>query len=467
MFKSLRARLIVIYSLILILTVLAVDLLLLKDYLESRLEERRITFFTYANMASNAVSRNISHPLYVVNILEEYTESTGARFLFINRESRVVADGMHQLQGQLVTNPQVREALGGNESWGLYGSLDKTMQLAVPVLSGNGDSAGICGVILVSASLDQLYTSFNALRWRVIVISAIAALFGILVSSIAGYSLSMPIKKLIKFSRGLSSGHLGEKIDIKRKDEIGQLADTINTMSAELYRIDKNRRRFIGSVSHELKTPLASVKALAESLLMGERSREEYREFLRDIISEIDRLSSLVKRLLTFTRLEEETVSKQVHCISDIVEDTVRVMTPLARSQQVVIKKGIKERVKAACDKNLFKEMLVNLIDNAIKYRDKQKELNLVYINDTLDSGIYSITVSDNGIGISREDLPHIFEGFYRSDPSRSRGIEGHGMGLAIVKRIAELHRWDIKVDSTPGVGTSITIGIPVNLKNI
>jgi two-component system OmpR family sensor kinase len=286
-----------------------------------------------------------------------------------------------------------------------------------------------------------------------------------LFSFTAAHHLYRPLNRLIAFSRRLSRGHLGEQVYIKRNDEIGQLADTINKMSADLQRIEQNRRRFIGDVSHELRTPLASIKALVEALLMDNAPGEQYREFLEDVIGEVDRLSMLISRLLTYTRLEEERLNREYLPLSDIVADTVRVMTPLAASHNVILENKTSMNIKVPCDKNLVREMLVNVIDNSIKYRDKAKAVNKIEITDFRAPGTYRLEISDNGIGIAGQDLPRIFEGFYRSEPSRSRDIEGYGMGLSIVKRIADLHGWDVSADSRPGRGTTIVLSIPLEFK--
>ncbi|MGI6703971.1 MAG: sensor histidine kinase [Clostridia bacterium] len=462
MFKSLRTRLILVYSLIIFMTILAVDFLILSDYFRSRLQERTIAYFTYGNIAANIASTNLSDTFYITRTLEQYTETTGARFLFIDSRSVVVSDGANRYTGETLTNPQVREALSGSNSWAVYGNGTRNLQLAVPVTSGDRDSLQINGAILISAGLEDLYQAYYALRWRVVLISLIAGLSGIFFSLVAAYRLSSPLNKLIAFSDRLSRGNLGEEVNIKRTDEIGQLADTINTMSAELHRIETNRRRFIGDVSHELKTPLASIKALTEALMMGHTPPKQQREFLGDVVNEVDRLSTLISRLLTLTRLEEETLNREYFKISDIIKNTVRVMTPLAASHDVKVTNEVRMDIKVLCDKNLVREMLVNLLDNSIKYRDKTKAENRIELKDYLTNSKYRLEVSDNGIGIAAQDLPRIFEGLFRSEPSRSKEIEGYGMGLAIVKRITSLHGWDISVDSQPGKGTTMIVTIPL-----
>lgn len=460
MFKNLRTRLILVYSLIIFITIAAVDILILNDYLRSRLQERTITYFTYGNIAANIAADNPSDMLYVSEILKQYTKAAGARFLLINSRSIAVVDGDGRYTGQELTNPQIREALSGKNSWAVYGDKEKSIQLAVPVTSGDRNNLNVNGAILISADIGDIYEAYRALRLRVILISLLAGLSGILFSLAAAYRLSGPLNRLIAFSKKLSRGHLGEEISIKRNDEIGQLADTINRMSTDLHRIEVNRRKFIGDVSHELKTPLASIKALVEALLMGNSPLQKQREFLEDVVGEIDRLSLLISRLLTLTRLEEERLNKEYLPITDIVRDTVRVMSPLAKSHNVDIINKTKMDVKALCDKNLVKEMLVNILDNSIKYRDKTKTSNIIEISDYSTNNEYLLEISDNGMGIAERDLPRIFEGFYRSEPSRNKEIEGYGMGLSIVKRIIDLHGWKISAQSETGIGTSITLSI-------
>jgi signal transduction histidine kinase len=463
MFKSLRTRLILVYSFIILITIFTVDVLILSNYFQSRFEERAITYFTYGNIAANIVSQNPDDMLYISRILEQYTATTGARFLLINTSSVVAADSANRYTGQPLTNPQIREALAGSVSRAVYEGENKILQLAVPITSGSKDNMQVNGAIMVSVNIDELFTAYEALRLRVLVISLLAGLSGIFFSFIAAYRLSSPLNKLITFSKRLSRGHLGEEIKIKRNDEIGQLADTINSMSAELHRIEANRRKFIGDVSHELKTPLASIKALVEALMIGQKSPEGHMEFLGDVVTEVDRLSALISRLLTLTRLEEETLNREYVCVSDIVKDTVRVLTPLAASHNVNIKNDAQMDIRVMCDKNLVREMLVNLLDNSIKYRDKHKAVNRIELKDFRIHNTYRLEISDNGIGIPEGDLPRIFEGFFRSEPSRSREIEGYGMGLTIVKRIISLHGWDISVKSQPGNGTVIVLIIPLS----
>ncbi len=463
MFRSLRARLIIVYSLIIFVTILTVDILILGNYFRSSLEERTITYFTHGNMAANIVSGNPNNMLYISETLEQYTLTAQARFLLINTQSVVTADSAHRFTGQKLTNPQVRDALAGRSSWDVYNGEGRYLQLAVPVTAGDRENMQVNGAVLISADIQDLFTTYSALRWKVVLISLLAGIAGAFFSFVAAYRLSGPLNKLIAFSKKLSQGYLGHEVQIQRNDEIGQLAETINTMSTGLYHIEANRRKFIGDVSHELKTPLASIKALVEALLMGQSPPGQYREFLGDVIIEVDRLSSLISRLLTLTRLEEESPSKEYACISDIVRDTVRVMTPFATSHNVYIKNNVLTNTRVLCDKNLVKEILVNLLDNSIKYRDKEKAVNEIEIKDSIMHGTYRLEISDNGIGIAGQDLPRLFEGFFRSEPSRSKEIEGYGMGLTIVKKITDLHGWDIWVESQPGVGTVISITIPLN----
>ncbi|HOC07902.1 MAG: HAMP domain-containing protein [Clostridiales bacterium] len=466
MFNSLRTRLMVVYTLIIFITIAAVDVLILSDYFRSRLQERTITYFTYGNIAANLVSANSSDVFYISRTLEQYTQTTGARFLLIDSRSVVVSDGANHYTGELLTNPQVRKALSGSSSWAVYDNGGKNLQLAVPVTTGGRDSLEVVGAVLISADIGDLYDSYRSLRWRVILTSLLAGLMGMLFSFAAAHHLSRPLHKLIAFSKRLSRGRLGEQVNIKRNDEIGQLADTINIMSADLHRIEQNRRRFIGDVSHELKTPLASIKALVEALLMGSNAPEEkYREFLEDVIGEVDRLSMLISRLLTYTRLEEERLKREYLTLSDIAADTVRIMTPLAASHNVILENKARMDIRVPCDKNLVREMLVNVIDNSIKYRDRAKAVNKIEITDGRTFDTYRLEISDNGIGIAEQDLSRIFEGFYRSEPSRSREIEGYGMGLSIVKRIADLHGWDVSAKSQPGRGTTIVLSIPLQFK--
>jgi len=288
-----------------------------------------------------------------------------------------------------------------------------------------------------------------------------AAAVGMIIAALASNEISRPIVVFSNAARRIRQGKLGDIVDVKGKDEIGILAQNFNLMSKELHKIDKGRNQFIGDVSHELKTPLASIKALIDSLLYGEDDIDVYREYLKDIDSEIDRLSNLVQNLLNLSRIKETGLKKVPSSINKLVDDSIKVLRPLIKNSNTFVKTGFKKNTNILCDPERIKEVLINLIDNALKYIDSSKARRYINIIGMQHNEYYLLSIEDNGIGISQKDLDSIFEKFYRADTSRSRDTGGAGIGLSIVDNILKEHKWEIVVESQLGQGTAFKIKIP------
>ena len=317
------------------------------------------------------------------------------------------------------------------------------------------------GAVLVSVNIDDAVKHVMDFRIKLISISIGAAVIGIIVAAMVSNKISEPVIKLSEAAKQIGQGKFGYTVDAKGKDEIGKLAGNFNLMSSELYKIDRGRSQFIGDVSHELKTPLASIKALIDSLLYGEDDIETYREYLTDIDSEIDRLTNLIQKLLNLTKIREQRLRLVEVPLKELIEDSIKVIKPLAQPLNVQIKTHIQDNPTTLCDPERIMEVLINLIDNSLKYIDSSKTGK--YINITGKNAIdhYLLSVEDNGIGIEEKDLESIFEKFYRSDLSRSRDTGGAGIGLSIVYNILEAHNWQVEVKSKLGKGTIFEIKIP------
>ncbi|NLD50822.1 MAG: HAMP domain-containing histidine kinase, partial [Clostridiaceae bacterium] len=313
----------------------------------------------------------------------------------------------------------------------------------------------VYGIIVISAYVDEVYEEISRFTNTVILISATVLLFVILFSILVGERIIRPVRKLTEASREILNGKMGVVADIKRADEIGVLARTFNLMSMELHKIETGRKRFLGSVSHELKTPLASIKALIESLSYGETDDETLKEYLADINSEIDRMSSLVKSLLTAERLEEIQLKIMPVCLKDEVENILKLFTPIAQKRNMQLQNNCSGEHTVDADREMFREVLINLVDNGIKYgRDNGN----VMLETKIEKGITCLVVKDNGIGMDEKELPFIFDNFYRVDEARAYDISGNGIGLFIVKKICEMHGFDIMVKSEPFKGSEFII---------
>ncbi|MDI3310328.1 MAG: HAMP domain-containing sensor histidine kinase, partial [Thermoanaerobacterium sp.] len=247
-------------------------------------------------------------------------------------------------------------------------------------------------------------------------------------------------------------------------DEIGKLADAFNDMGTKLMKIDEERKRFVSDASHELKTPLAAIKALVEPLISSDNvDISLYKEFLKDINSEVDRMTRLVNELLVLAKIDKiRSIENKTENITEIAYNVIENLEAIADQKGVSLIFENEKNIFADVDADRFYRMIYNVVENGIKYTPSGGSVRLTLDSD--DKNVY-ITISDTGIGISQETLPKVFERFSRGDTARSQKTGGFGLGLAIVKEIVDLHKGHIDVKSTVGEGTVFYITIPV--KNI
>jgi len=294
--------------------------------------------------------------------------------------------------------------------------------------------------------------------------TGIGFLVSLLSLLVASY-ITNPLKRLTEAANILSQGKLDYKVDVKSNDEIGKLARAFNKMSLSLMQIDEERKRFVSDASHELKTPLASVKALVESLI---DSRNEdvhfYKEILRDVDSEIDRMTRLVNGLLELARMDKIKSVRVKKCeISEIILDVIESLAPLAKAKEINLAFQGKSNVFAEVDADRFYRMVYNIVENGIKYTYNGG--NVIVGLEEDENNIY-LTIADNGIGISEETLPKIFDRFTRGDTARSKKSGGFGLGLAIAKEIIDIHEGKVTVESKVGEGTVFKISLPKKKKD-
>lgn len=460
---SLRWKIFYLYLTIMIIS-LAVTGLYLYNYIEkSYLDNLKINNSMQANMVSNFVSRFVGTPSsYLIEpTIVEYAKQINARILFTNIDGRVMVDSApsKEFEGKSIKMyPDIKEALSGKSSTSIHNisGVGWAMYTAVPVISKNN----VVGAILISSSIDNVIDLLNSIKYRMIyTFSGIGVLVGFLSLLVASF-ITNPLKRLTEAANILSQGKLDYKVDVKSKDEIGKLANAFNKMSYSLMKIDEERKRFVSDASHELKTPLASVKALIESLI-NSRSQDIafYKEILHDVNGEIDRMTRLVNDLLELARLDKikSPRIKRVE-VSEVISDVIDSLAPLAESKNVNLTFNGKEKVFAEVDPDRFYRMAYNIVENGIKYTHEGGNV-LVGLDEDEDN-IY-LAISDNGIGISEEVLPKIFDRFARGDTARSKKNGGFGLGLAIAKEIIDMHEGKVTVESKVGEGTTFKIVLP------
>ncbi len=317
------------------------------------------------------------------------------------------------------------------------------------------------GFVLVGRSLQQIDDALGTLRILLIVGNLAGLALAVGVGWLITRNSLRPIEEITNTARSIAlSQGFGQRLTVgKSRDEVGTLAVTFNEMLASLDEAYAAQRRFVADASHELRSPLTSIRSNIDILRRAlDAPREDRAEALADVAAEVDRLSRLTSDLLLLARADAgHKVEMSKLSLDHLVTDVHRRMETQARG--VALRLGPARKVTVMGNQVWLKQLLLILLDNALKYTPSGGSVNLSLERD---GGSALVKVSDTGIGIAAEDLPHVFERFYRADKARARDEGGAGLGLAIARWIAEEHDGDLTVESEPGRGTTFTLRLPI-----
>lgn len=275
--------------------------------------------------------------------------------------------------------------------------------------------------------------------------------------------LTTPLKKVTDSINDISKGDMDIKLDLHGYSELVKISESFNQMTDVIRKQENSRQEFVSNVSHELKTPLASMKVLSDSLLMQEGMPEEiYREFLGDITTEIERMTQIINDLLSMVKLDKNSAVMQVTNISinGLLEQLLKRLRPIAAKRNIELVFESYRPVTADVDEVKISIALNNIIENAVKYNYDD---GWVRVTLNADHKFFFVTIQDSGVGIPEDLQDSVFERFYRVDKARSRETGGTGLGLAITRNAILLHRGSIKLYSKEKEGTTFTVRIPLN----
>ncbi len=321
------------------------------------------------------------------------------------------------------------------------------------------DVIGVIGITVTDTSAPMIQEYVNRLFKA---ITAIFAMLAFIFAGIFSQAVIKPLNKLNKSIVRVSAGAKDARVEKRTLYEYDSVAQSVNLMLDRMRLMDGSRDEFVSNVSHELKTPMTSMKVLAESLMMQEEvPNEVYREFMGDIVSEINRENQIINDLLALVKVDRANASLNISAVNvnELVELTLKRLSPIADARKVELIFESFRSVAAEIDEVKFTLAITNLVENAIKYN---KEDGWVRVSINADHKYFFVTVSDSGIGIPDECREHIFERFYRVDKARSREKGGTGLGLAITKSVILMHHGTIKLYSKDGDGSTFTVRIPI-----
>ena len=391
--------------------------------------------------------------------LTQLTNIYNGRVMVIDEELRVIKDTYSLDEGKTDVSENVVRCMKG-ERTNFYDRTNHYIEVTSPIVESGGDK--VLGVMLASVSTDNIETTKQVLYTHGGVIIGIAMILLAMFSVFLADRMVRPIHKITGAIENVTEGYSDDVLHVDTFTETRQLSEAFNKMLGRLKILDESREEFVSNVSHELKTPMTSMKVLADSLLEQDNVPVEmYQEFMQDIAKEIDRENQIITDLLSLVKMDRsgQTMNIQTMNINDLLEQILKRLKPIAEKKNVEMVMESFRPVNAEIDETKFTLAVSNLVENAIKYN---RENGWVHVSLNADHKYFYVKVEDSGIGIPEQDQAHIFERFYRVDKSHSREIGGTGLGLAIARNAVLVHRGSIKVYSNEGEGTTFTVRIPL-----
>ena len=395
----------------------------------------------------------------VTRALSSVRETGASRVLVTDTAGRILYDTREEngAVGLYAFYTEIVQALEGNDAfYCYYDSAAFLSRMASPVVYHNQ----IVGAVYAYEYDTEQADILKSFQSNLMKISVLIALGVILLSILLSRVLTAQITDLLSAIRKVREGAYSHRAAVKGSDEIGQIAAEFNSLTDRLQTTEDARRRFVSDASHELKTPLAGIRLLTDSILQtGDIDPDTTREFVGDIGREAERLTRITENLLRLTRLDSGAVQPVAPvAVAPVLERVARMLAILARERNVTLTYEAAEEAVALATEDDVHQILYNLMDNGIKYSGTD---GFVHAAARVDGDWVVMTVEDNGIGIPEDDLPHIFERFYRVDKMRSRAIGGTGLGLSIVKDTVESRGGRITAAAREGGGTVFTVHLP------
>lgn len=455
------------------LSCMLVKAMMVQMYDTQLITERGLKVRSYAQVLANQLGTNSFLDGTISDEIETeikmLADIYSGRIMIIDRNYKVVEDTYMLYEGKICVSNDVFNCFRG-ESTTVEDRDDGFLRYTIPItlsitnIEDGSTKIETIGVMVVAVSISSLLTLVESVNNK----GNIFLLTIFIVSSVIAFMLSdiytKPFKQMLKDLSQIEDGNLEHTLEPQGFDVTRKTAETVNTMLVQLQEIDKSRQEFVSNVSHELKTPITSIRVLADSLMLQDDVPVElYREFMSDISEEIEWETHIINDLLTLVRMDRgATMNWESVNINNFLEVILRRLKPIAQKRKIEMTLELFRPVNAMIDETKLSLAVTNLVENAIKYNNDGGRVRVIL---NADHKYFYLTVEDNGVGIPKDAITHIFDRFYRVDKARSREAGGSGLGLAITKSIIQMHGGTIRVESEMGKGTTFSVRVP--LKNI
>lgn len=462
--KSLRFRIIVIMLAVGIIPCLVIKATILSNY-EQRAVSLQISDLQNQSMIlcdrlAGAGYMNNTDSEVLNAELTQFSNIYKGRVMIVDDRFQIIQDTYDADEGKTLASKDVIKCFRGKGT-NHYDMKNRYIEVTSPIIQR--DTKVVEGVMLVSVSIDSILDSAEVLEGKA---NIVAVTLVILLIGVAAFVAAVLVRPFVRISRSIEDVTEGydESYNLHEDayTETQLISEAFNKMLGRLKVVDDSRQEFVSNVSHELKTPLTSMKVLADSLLAQEDVPVEYyKEFMGDIAEEIERENKIINDLLSLVKMDKTASGLNIkpENINEMLERILKRLRPIAATRNIEVVFESFRPVTAEVDEVKLSLAFSNLVENAIKYNVEE---GFVHVSLNADHKYFYVKVVDSGIGIPEEAQDHIFERFYRVDKSHSRKIGGTGLGLAITRNAIVMHRGAVKVYSKPGEGTTFTVRIPL-----
>ena len=463
-FKSLRFRILIILIILGIVPSVIVTYTMLHNYQDRAVSMLTETVQDQSEVLCNLIIKenylNDTGSQTVNTKLEMFADLYNGRVLLADRDFKIVGDTFHTEEGKTLLSSLAVKCFKGEKASN-FDLKSKVLEVAVPVQSQ--DVQQIQGVMLMTISTIEIGDMMAELEQKGMMLLGIIVVLSIFLSWLLSTILVKPLARVTKAIEDLTDGMQDDAISVPDYTETELITDAFNKMVNRMKILDESRQEFVSNVSHELKTPLTSMKVLADSLVGQQGVPEElYQEFMGDITAEIDRENKIITDLLSLVKMDKKAADLNItHMdINQLLEDILKRLRPIADKRNIDLILDCFRPVEADVDEVKFTLAISNLVENGIKYNVDD---GWVRVSLDADHKYFYVTVADSGMGIPEDSIERIFERFYRVDKSHSKEIGGTGLGLAITRSAIAMHHGAIKVFSKEGEGTTFSVRIPLS----
>lgn len=465
---SMKVPLAVIMIAVALIPLFLQTVVMLGSFNQSQLDARTIEIQNQCVILSNKMTRSgymtaeKKNSTGLDSQMQAIADVYNGRIVIVNSNFKVMTDTFNLATGKFYISEEVIKCFKGENS-SHYNTDMQYLAQTIPVYD-SANEKNVNGVIVITASTEHILSLTDKVMGKSNLFLVFICLALGVVAVVAVHILMRPFKRLQMAFDRVAQGDLDADITENAYRETMLLSQSVQKSLGKLKAVDQSRQEFVSNVSHELKTPITSIRVLADSLMgMEDVPVELYREFMTDISDEIDRENQIIEDLLTLVKMDKSADSQmniEQANINAELELVLKRLRPIAKRGNVeLVLESIRD-VTADVDRVKISLAITNLVENAIKYN---RDSGMVRVTLDADHKYFYVKVADTGIGIPESDLEHIFERFFRVDKARSREVGGTGLGLAITKNVIQMHHGIIDVESVPDEGTTFSMRIPLN----